>query len=169
MQVYLTFFLWVILLIGTDYWEATPDVCSFLEQSCMHSCNPILLLFFITCVLFSLVEKVSEWGLQKTELNRPWSIFSMAFLKKKSSWQFSVEMVTGLGQSIREIDCSSAVCIDPRSDRSLLYRWNWHDLVPIRWTKENKERNDRAAVEAMVNQHGFKTYSWDAVVTTRKI
>jgi len=82
MQVYLTFFLWVILLIGTDYWEATPDVCSFLEQSCMHSCNPILLLFFITCVLFSLVEKVSEWGLQKTELNRPWSIFSMAVLHR---------------------------------------------------------------------------------------
>jgi len=35
--------------------------------------------------------------------------------------------------------------------------------------QKNKERNDRAAVEAMVNQHGFKTYSWDAVVTTRKI
>ena len=24
--------------------------------------------------------------------------------------------------------------------------------------KENKERNDRAAVEAVVNQHGFKTF-----------
>ena len=139
-------------------------------QSCMHSCNPILLLFFIACVLFSLVEKVSEG------CKRP----SWIGLGQSSPWQFSTETGDGantmfwkdrcrLGQSIQEIDCSSAVCIDPRSDRSLLYRWNWHDLVPIRWTKENKERNGCAAVEAMVNQHGFKTYSWDAVVTTRKI
>jgi len=43
------------------------------------------------CVIFFGWE--SEWGLQKTELNRPWSIFSMAFLKKI----FSMTVLCGDG------------------------------------------------------------------------